>query len=51
VLDTAGCGGAGQSGSLTVDSRLAFGAIVGKAVEVDSTTGRTLETPLVPMAR
>jgi hypothetical protein len=51
VLDTASCGAAGQSGSLTVDSRLAFGAIVGKAVEVDSTTGRTLETPLVPMAR
>ena len=47
VLDTTGCGGAARAGSMSVDVRLPFGAISGKAVEVDSASGRVLETPLV----
>lgn len=47
VLDTSGCGGAARSGSMSLDVRLPFGALNGKATEVDSATGRVLETPLV----
>lgn len=46
VLDTSGCGGAARSGSMSVDVRLPFGALAGKATEVDSATGRVLETGL-----
>ncbi|MET0552605.1 MAG: hypothetical protein ABW221_06180 [Vicinamibacteria bacterium] len=46
VLDTSGCGGAARAGSMSVDVRLPFGAIAGKAVEVDSANGRVRETAL-----
>lgn len=46
VLDTSGCGGAARSGSMSVDVRLPFGAVTGKAVELDSSNGRVRETAL-----
>jgi hypothetical protein len=46
VLDTSGCGGAARAGSMSVDARLPFGALAGKAVEVDSASGRVRETTL-----
>jgi hypothetical protein len=47
ALDTSGCGGAARAGSMSVDVRLPFGALTGKATEVDAASGRVLETPLV----
>jgi len=46
ALDTSACGGAGRSGSMSVHVRLPYGALTGKATEVDSANDRVLETPL-----
>jgi hypothetical protein len=41
----------GQSGSITVASDVAYGALAGKAVAVEPATGFTFDTPLTLRTR
>jgi hypothetical protein len=52
VLNTTTVPGvAGQSGTITVSHDGPYGALVGKAVAVEASTGFTFDTPLVTRSR
>ena len=52
VIDTTTCPGAnGISGSITVANSSRYGAISGKAVSLEPSTGFSFDSPLVPRAR
>jgi len=44
-------GVAGQSGSLTLSHDAPYGTLLGKAVSIESGTGFSFDTPLIPRAR
>ncbi len=51
VLSTAGvAGAAGQSGALTIANDAPYGALSGKTVSLESATGMSFDSPMVPRA-